>query len=116
MAITWGATGRIREGFAKVFPYIYEIDSFMIIGSSQEINFDEELILKRVENSFTKNYYSQANINIKEVLVRVLKTKKVIQNGVTMQTKRFNSDMWPKDEFDFGRVWAKILGENDSYL
>lgn len=116
MAITWGATGRIREGFAKVFPFVYEIDSFMIIGSNEELVFNENEILKRAENSFTKNYYSQANINIKEVLTRILKTKKVIQNGVPMNTKRFNSDMWPKDEFDFGRVWAKILGENESYI
>ncbi|WP_435354636.1 fused MFS/spermidine synthase [Emticicia sp. SJ17W-69] len=116
IAITWGATGRVRDGFAKVFPYVYEMDSFMIIGSDQEIDFSETEILKRVENSFTKNYYLQANINIREVMLKSLKTKKNIQNGKLMITKRFNSDMWPKDEFDFGRVWAKILGENESYL
>ena len=116
MAITWGATGRIREGFARVFPYVYEIDSFMIIGSNEALVFDEEAILKRVEEPFTKNHYSRANINIKEALVRVLKTRKVIQNGKITNSQRMNSDMWPKDEFDFGRVWAKILGEDESYL
>lgn len=116
MAITWGATGRIVEGFAKVFPYVYEIEGFMIIGSNQALNFNEEEILKRANNTFTQNYYSKANININEVLLRALKNKKVIQNGEVMNTKKFNSDMWPKDEFDFGRVWAKVLGENESYL
>ncbi len=115
MAITWGATGRIREGFAKVFPYVYEIDSFMIIGSNEALYFDKEKILKRLENPFTQNYFSKANININEVLMKVLETKKVLQNGSTKNTKRFNSDMWPKDEYDFGRVWAKILGEEESY-
>ena len=115
IAITWGATGRVREGFAKVFPYVYEMDSFMIIGSNEALSFDEEQILKRVENVFTKTYYSKANIDIKEILVKVLKTKKNIQNGQIVNSERFNSDMWPKDEFDFGRVWAKILGENESY-
>jgi len=116
MAITWGATGRIRDGFAKVFPYVYEIDGFMIIGSNQALDFNEEVILKRANNSFTQNYYSQANININEVLAKKLKTIKVVQNGKLLNTKRVNSDMWPKDEFDFGKVWAKILGENESYL
>jgi spermidine synthase len=116
IAVTWGATGRIREGFANVFPYVYEIDSFMIIGSNEEINFNEEEILKNINNKFTIEYYAKAKIDIKSVLERVLKTKKVLRNGTTLNSKRFNSDMWPKDEFDFGRIWVKILGEKESYL
>ena len=113
MAITWGATGRIRNGFAEVFPYIYEIDGFMIIGSDQPIEFDETKILERLNNSFTKNHFSQAQIDAHEKLARVLKTKKILQNGKLMITKAHNSDMWPKDEFDYGKLWENILPKDE---
>jgi hypothetical protein len=113
MAITWGATGRIRNGFAEVFPFIYEIDGFMIIGSDQPIEFDETKILERLNNSFTKNHFSQAQIDAHEKLARVLKTKKILQNGKLMITKAHNSDMWPKDEFDYGKLWENILPKDE---
>jgi len=113
LAITWGATGRIRNGFAEVFPYIYEIDGFMIIGTDQPLEFDENKILARLENSFTKNHYGRAGIKVKENLEKVIKKRVVLQNGTVQKAKSFNSDMWPKDEFDYGKLWEKILGKED---
>lgn len=113
LAITWGATGRIRNGFAEVFPYIYEIDGFMIIGTDQPLAFDEKKIFERLNNSFTKNHFDRAGIKVQENLEKVLKTRKIIQNGTLKVTKSHNSDMWPKDEFDYGRLWEKILGKED---
>jgi len=113
LAITWGATSRIRNGFAEVFPYIYEIDGFMIIGTDQPLAFDEKKIFERLDNSFTKNHFDRAGIKVQENLEKVLKTRKIIQNGTLKVTKSHNSDMWPKDEFDYGRLWEKILGKED---
>lgn len=113
LAITWGATGRIRNGFAEVFPYIYEIDGFMIIGTDQPLEFDEKKIFERLENSFTKNHYGRAGIKVRENLEKVLNKRIVLQNGTTKVSKSFNSDMWPKDEFDYGKLWEKILGKED---
>jgi spermidine synthase len=109
LAITWGATERIRNGFEEVFPYVYEIDGFMIIGTDQPLEFDEKKIFERLNQSFTKNHYSHADISVKENLERVLKTRKTIQNGTLKITNAHNSDMWPKDEFDYGKLWEKIL-------
>ncbi len=113
LAITWGATGRIRNGFATVFPYVYEIDGFMILGSDKPINFDEKLVLERLENPFTKAHFARAVIQVKEILTKVLKTTKILQNGKTQPTKSYNADMWPKDEFDYGKLWEKVLGKED---
>jgi spermidine synthase len=113
LAITWGATSRIRNGFAEVFPYIYEIDGFMIIGTDQPLEFNEKKIFERLENSFTKNHYGRAGIKVRENLEKVLNKRVVLQNGTTKVSKSFNSDMWPKDEFDFGKLWEKILGKED---
>lgn len=113
LAITWGATSRIRNGFAEVFPYIYEIDGFMIIGTDQPLEFNEKRIFERLENSFTKNHYGRAGIKVRENLEKVLNKRVVLQNGTTKASKSYNSDMWPKDEFDFGKLWEKILGKED---
>ena len=113
LAITWGATSRIRNGFAEVFPYIYEIDSFMIIGTDQALDFNQKKIFERLENSFTKNHYQRAGIKVRENLEKVLNKRLVLQNGTTKVSKSLNSDMWPKDEFDYGKLWERILGKED---
>jgi spermidine synthase len=113
LAITWGATSRIRNGFAEVFPYIYEIDSFMIIGTDQALDFNQKKIFERLENSFTENHYRRAGIKVRENLEKALSKLVVLQNGTTKVSKSVNSDMWPKDEFDYGKLWEKILGKED---
>ena len=50
---------------------------------------------------------------MRENLEKVLNKRVVLQNGTTKISKSFNSDMWPKDEFDFGKLWEKILGKED---
>jgi hypothetical protein len=85
----------------------------MIIGTDQPLEFNEKKIFERLENSFTKNHYGRAGIKVKENLEKVLNKRVVLQNGTTKVSKSYNSDMWPKDEFDFGKLWEKILSKED---
>lgn len=113
LAITWGATERIRNGFLSVFPYAYEFGGFMLVGSNKPLELNEAEILKRLEDPFTRNHYARANINVKDLLISTLKSKRVLQNGTVKTSHKVNLDMWPKDEFDFGRIWENILKEED---
>ena len=76
----------------------------MIIDTDQPLEFDEKKIFEQLDNVFTKNHYDRAGIKVRENLEKVLKTRKIIQNGTLKVTKSHNSDMWPKDEFDYGKL------------
>ncbi|RFS13381.1 fused MFS/spermidine synthase [Emticicia sp. C21] len=113
LAITWGATERIQNSFLSVFPYTYEFGGFMLVGSNKPLELNEEEILKRLDDPFTKNHYGRANIDVRALLTGTLQSKRVLQNGTTKDTPKVNLDMWPKDEFDFGRIWEGILNEEE---
>lgn len=112
-AITWQPTARIKNGFSEVFPYVYELNGFMIIGANEPFEFDDKTILQRLDNEFTKKHYARAGIKVRENLEQILKTRKVVQNGTLKVSKSHNLDMWPKDEFDYGKLWENILGEEE---
>ena len=65
LAITWGATERIKNSFLSVFPYAYEFGGFMLVGSNKPLELNEEEILKRLDDPFTKNHYGRANIDVR---------------------------------------------------
>ncbi|MFD2522057.1 fused MFS/spermidine synthase [Emticicia soli] len=113
MAITWGATERIKNGFLNVFPYTYEFGGFMLVGSNKPLQLNEAEIMKRLDDPFTKAHYARANIDVYALLSSTLQSKRILQNGTTQNKRNVNLDMWPKDEFDFGRIWANILKDED---
>jgi spermidine synthase len=99
IAVTWAPTERIKHSFGAVFPYVYEIQESLFIGSESPLNFDRETILKRFDDPFTVDFYKRANIDAKVIMSNFLNTLKVIQNGKLLDNKDVNTDMWPKDEY-----------------
>jgi predicted membrane-bound spermidine synthase len=99
IAISWVPSDRIRNGFMRVFPYVYEIQETLFLGSETPIEFDTETILNRIENDYSRNYYAKAKVDVKGIMINSLKTLKVIQSGTLTTTGEHNSDMWPRDEY-----------------
>ncbi|MCP9765588.1 fused MFS/spermidine synthase [Lacihabitans soyangensis] len=99
IAVTWAPTERIKHSFGAVFPYVYEIQESLFIGSESPLNFDRETILKRFDDPFTLDFYKRANIDAKVIMSNFLNTLKVVQNGKLLDNKDVNTDMWPKDEY-----------------
>jgi spermidine synthase len=99
IAVTWAPTERIKHSFGAVFPYVYEIQESLFIGSVSPLDFDKETILKRFDDPFTVKFYKRANIDAKVIMGNFLNTLKVIQEGKLIDNKDFNTDMWPKDEY-----------------
>lgn len=99
IAVTWAPSERIKNGFRTVFPYVYEIQESIYVGSDTQLNFDTETILSRFDEAFSRYHYGRASIDAKGVMNNFLKTLKVVQSGTLYQSKNVNTDMWPKDEY-----------------
>ncbi len=98
-AVTWAPNDRIKRSFRVVFPYVYEIQESLYLGSDSPVNFDREVILKRFDEPFSQAFYQRANIDAKVIMSNFLNTLKIIQEGKLLENKDINTDMWPKDEY-----------------
>ena len=106
-------TNRVKDTFMGVFPYVYEIGGFLLIGSNQPFNLKQEMIAERLKNNFTKNHFQKANINVQNAVNQYIKKIEVIQNGKIELKEDINTDMFPKDEYmqdDFEKMWMKLKG------
>lgn len=97
---SWMPTFRVRDTFVGVFPYVYEIGKFILIGSNEPVEINNQLLSKRLENSFTKNHFSKANIDVVKASQQYLDQTVTIQNGQLKTMLDINTDMFPKDEYN----------------
>lgn len=100
IAVTWAPSQRIINGFRSVFPYVYEVQETLYLGSDSPLNFDPAAITARLDEPFSQAFYGRAQIDAKGVMINFLKTLKVVQAGKTTQSGEVNTDMWPKDEYE----------------
>jgi spermidine synthase len=108
---TWMPTNRVKDTFVGVFPYVYAIGGFLLIGSNQPFNLKAETIAERLQNDFTKNHFQKANINVQNAVNQYIKDISAIQNGKTETREDINTDMFPKDEYmqdDFKKILGKL--------
>ena len=98
-AVTWAPTERIKRSFRVVFPYVYEIQESLYLGSDSPVDFDREVILKRFDEPFSEAFYKRADIDAKVIMNNFLNTLKIIQEVKLLDNKDINTDMWPKDEY-----------------
>jgi spermidine synthase len=108
---TWMPTNRVKDTFVGVFLYVYEIGGFLLIGSNQPFDLKAEMIAKKLSNSFTKNHFQKANIDVQNCVNQYIKEIKTIQNGKVEFKEDINTDMFPKDEYmqdDFKKLWGKL--------
>lgn len=97
---TWMPTFRVRDTFVGVFPYVYEIGKFILIGSNEPLQIDRQIFTKRLEDSFTKNHFLKANIDVKRASQQYMNQTITIQNGHVKTLLDINTDMFPKDEYN----------------
>ena len=97
---SWMPTFRVRDTFVGVFPYVYEIGKFILIGSNDPVQIDEQIFTKRLEDSFTRNHFLKANIDVKKASQQYMNQTVTIQNGQIKTLQDINTDMFPKDEYN----------------
>ena len=97
---TWMPTFRVRDTFVGIFPYVYEIGKFILIGSNEPVQIDQQVLTKRLEDSFTKNHFLKANIDVKRASQQYMNQTVMLQNGQVKKLSDINTDMFPKDEYN----------------
>ncbi|MDZ7896611.1 MAG: fused MFS/spermidine synthase [Arcicella sp.] len=108
---TWMPTNRVKDTFVGVFPYVYEIGGFLLIGSNQSFTPKAEMIAERLSNHFTKTHFQKANIDVQNAVNQYISKIETIQNGKTESREDINTDMFPKDEYlqgDFKKILGKL--------
>ena len=108
---TWMPTNRVKDTFVGVFPYVYEIGGFLLIGSKQPFDLKAEMIAQRLANDFTKKHFQKANIDVQNAVNQYINKIAIIQNGKIESKEDINTDMFPKDEYmqdDFKKIWVKL--------
>lgn len=100
IAVTWAPSERIKNGFKSVFPYVYEVQESLYLGSDSPLDFDPDTITERLNEPFSKAFYERAEIDVKGIMLNFLKTLKVVQAGTVTESREVNTDMWPKDEYE----------------
>ena len=99
IAVTWAPTERIKNGFRTVFPYVYEVQESLYLGSDSPLNFDIATITERLDEPFSQAFYGRAHIDARGIMLNFLKTLKEVQAGTISTHQEVNTDMWPKDEY-----------------
>ncbi len=102
IAVTAAPTQRIINAFVKVFPYalLVRTNDTMILGSSEEIQWDTKAISARLTSSFSRSYYSRAGIDVESFIPVFAAQHRVFTPGFDRsKLEDFNTDLFPKDEF-----------------
>jgi spermidine synthase len=97
---SWMPTFRVRDTFVGVFSYVYEIGKFILIGSNEPLQINDQILTKRLEDSFTQNHFSKANIDVKKASQQYMNQRVTVQNGQIKTMPDINTDMFPKDEYN----------------
>ncbi len=97
-AITWSPTGRIKNTFQAVFPYIFYVDGLVLIGSNEPIVADWNAIRQRAESPFSRAHYGSAGIDL-WVLIAKYRAHTSTLPGNQPISAEINTDLFPKDEY-----------------
>ena len=102
---SWMPTTRVRNTMVTVFPFVYEIGHFILIGSNSPVEFNSEILSKRLDDPFTKNHFLRANIDVQKAIGNYLNEIVIVQNGQISKSEDINTDMFPKDEYSRVPFW-----------
>lgn len=97
---SWSPTQRVTETFLTVFPYVYKVGGFILVGSENPLQITKESVLVKAGSAFTQKHFSAADIQINETLDLYLDKIELLQSNQASLQSDINTDMFPKDEYD----------------
>lgn len=99
-AVTWSPTGRTLYTFIKAFPYAVLLHG-VLIGSSDPIEYDEDIIRKRLSDPAIKEHYRVSGLDHKEIEEMIFGELPYTWGPDYDRASivDFNSDLYPKDEY-----------------
>jgi spermidine synthase len=97
-AVTWSPTGRIRNTFQTVFPYIFYVDGLVLIGSNEPITVDWKVVRQRAESLFSRAHYGPAGIDLWALIAKYQNHTSILPGRQPIGAE-INTDLFPKDEY-----------------
>jgi spermidine synthase len=99
-AVTWSPTPRVRDTFARVFPYVLALGS-TLIGSDSPVPLAPESVRARLKERFTAAHYALGEVDIGALVSdALLRPPEVWTPGSDRTTLTdVNTDLFPKDEY-----------------
>lgn len=100
LVASWSPTQRVINTFLTVFPHVYIVGGFILVGSNDPIDITQEAVLANSRLAFTQRHFLAVDMEIEEVLKPHLAKIEPLQNSVSKTQADINTDMFPKDEYD----------------
>ena len=98
LAVTWAPTGRVIDTFVQAFPHVLQIGA-ILVGSTDPIEYEPELIRARAQDPFTRAHYVNAGIDVMAAVAPLLAAEVFRYSGGTGGDRDINRDLHPKDEY-----------------
>jgi len=99
IAVSWAPTGRVRNTFINVFPYVLDYGD-IVIGSREPIAFDTAAIRARLTGE-VRGHYAESGVDIVALLAPYLDRRPRLYTPADDRShlRDVNTDLFPKDEF-----------------
>ena len=103
LAVSWAPTERVERTFTAVFPHVAQYGP-VFIGSNEPVVIDRDAISKRLAHPDTQRYYARLGLDIRTLLERFIWSP-VMRHREDHAADAVNSDLFPRDEFNFPAVF-----------
>ena len=107
MAVTWCPTPRVLATMREVFPYLTQVEGFLVMGSNEPILIDDALIQQRASDPFTQDHFKQAGIDIDAIAAAYKGRIQPVEPGPS-PVDQVNTDLFPRDEFSLPYPWEYL--------
>ncbi|MEL7419503.1 MAG: fused MFS/spermidine synthase [Cyanobacteria bacterium J06555_3] len=101
--VQWDVGAGAKKTMQSVFPYVTRVgmagNLWILIGSDRPVEFDQELLLSRLEDSQVVNFLEQAEIDPVAVRQDVRQAQVKQFTPQTVKPQPYNTDLFPRGEY-----------------
>ncbi len=108
-AVTWAPTDRVARTFLRVFDYAASFGP-VFIGSNAPIQFDREVVERRLADPAVRQHYRVARVDIERLLGDLLTRAQLFgPDPARLTVDDINTDADPRDEFEIPEIFDPSL-------
>ncbi|MEO0849544.1 MAG: fused MFS/spermidine synthase [Cyanobacteria bacterium J06648_1] len=105
--VQWDVGAGAKKTMQSVFPYVTRVgmagNLWILIGSDRPVEFDQELLLSRLEDPQVVNFLEQAEIDPVAVRQDVRQAQVMQFPPQTVKPQPYNTDLFPRGEYYLNR-------------
>ncbi|MEO1801595.1 MAG: fused MFS/spermidine synthase [Cyanobacteria bacterium J06629_2] len=105
--VQWDVGAGAKKTMQSVFPFVTRVgmagNLWILIGSDRPVEFDQELLLSRLEDPQVVNFLEQAEIDPVSVRQDVRQAQVMQFTPQTVKPQPYNTDLFPRGEYYLNR-------------